>query len=121
MTTFALEHDYSQREGGFTMAEFQTVGKVSEIAPGEMKLIDLAGEAVVVANVDGTFYAFGNKCTHVGGPLAEGELDGDTVICPWHATIFDVKSGEPMGGPGEDSVPTYEVRVEGDDIQLAKP
>ncbi len=49
------------------------------------------------------------------------DLDGDTVICPWHATIFDVKSGEPMGGPGEDSVPTYEVRVEGDDIQLAKP
>ena len=103
------------------MAEFQTVANVSEIARGEMKLIDLAGDQVVVANVDGTFYAFGNKCTHVGGPLVEGEIDGDTVICPWHATIFDVKSGEPMGGPGENPVPTYEVRVEGDDIQLAKP
>lgn len=103
------------------MAEFQTVAKASEIAPGEMKLIDLGGEGVVVANVGGDFFAFGNKCTHVGGPLAEGELDGDTVICPWHATIFDVKSGEPMGGPGEDAVPTYEVRLVGDDIQIAKP
>ncbi len=103
------------------MAEFQTVAKASEIAPGEMKLVDLFGEEVVVANVDGSFFAFGNKCTHVGGPLAEGDLDGDTVICPWHATVFNVESGEPLGGPGEEPVPTYEVRLEGDDIQIAKP
>ncbi len=103
------------------MAEFQTVAKASEIAPGEMKLIDLGGQEVVVANVDGDFFAFGNKCTHVGGPLAEGDLDGDTVICPWHATVFNVKSGKPLGGPGEDPVPTYEVRLMGDDIQVAKP
>ena len=103
------------------MAEFQTVAKASEIAPGEMKLIDLGGQEVVVANVDGDFFAFGNKCTHVGGPLAEGDLDGDTVICPWHATVFNVKSGKPLGGPGEDPVPTYEVRLLGDDIQVAKP
>lgn len=103
------------------MAEFQTVARASAIAPGEMQLVDLAGEEVVVANVEGTFYAFGNKCTHVGGPLAEGNLDGDTVICPWHATVFNVESGEPLGGPGEDAVPTYEVRLVGDDIQIAKP
>ncbi len=103
------------------MAEYQTVAKASEIAPGEMKLVDLEGEEVVVANVDGAFLAFGNKCTHVGGPLAEGDLDGETVICPWHATVFNVRSGQPLGGPGEDPVPVYEVRLEGDDIQVAKP
>ncbi|MFQ6018404.1 MAG: Rieske (2Fe-2S) protein [Kiloniellaceae bacterium] len=103
------------------MADFQTVAKASEIAPGTMKLVDLAGKEVVIANVEGTFFAFGNKCTHVGGPLVEGALEGETVMCPWHATVFDVKSGEPLEGPGEDPVPTYEVRLEGDNIQLREP
>ncbi len=103
------------------MADFQTVAKASEIAPGEMKLVDLDGTEVVVANVDGAFFAFGNACTHVGGPLAEGDLDGETVICPWHSSVFDLRSGEPLGGPGEDPIPTYEVRFQGDDIQVRKP
>ncbi len=103
------------------MAKFETVAKASEIAPGTMKLIDLGGEEVVVANVEGSFHAFGNECTHAGGPLAEGELDGHRVCCPWHDTLFDVRSGEALEGPGEDPVPTYEVRLEGDDILLSKP
>ncbi len=103
------------------MTDFQTVAKTEEIAPGAMKLIDLDGEEVVIANVDGAFFAFGNVCTHVGGPLAEGLLKGETVTCPWHFTVFDVKSGKPMEGPGARPVPTYVVRVEGDDIQVASP
>jgi len=103
------------------MADFQTVAKASEIAPGTMKLVDLGDDAVVIANVDGTFFAFGNTCTHVGGPLAEGDLEGHTVTCPWHATVFDIKTGESLEGPGDDPVPTYELRLEGDDIQIAKP
>lgn len=103
------------------MADFQSVASASEIAPGEMKVVDLEGEKVVVANVDGKFFAFGNTCTHVGGPLDEGELDGETVICPWHASVFDITSGESMGGPAEVPIPTYEVQVEGDEIRLRKP
>ena len=102
------------------MTEFQTVAKVSEIAPGDMKLVDVAGAEVVVANVDGNYFAFGNECTHVGGPLVEGELEGENVTCPWHDTVFNIKSGEALEGPGTEPVPTYEVRVEGDDIQIAK-
>ncbi len=90
------------------MAEFQTIAKASEIAPGEMKLVNVAGQDVVVANVEGTFFAFGNECTHVGGPLVEGELEGVTVTCPWHATIFNVKTGQAS-------------ELEGDEIQIAKP
>ncbi len=103
------------------MAEFQTVAKASEIAPGEMKLVNVAGQDVVVANVEGAFFAFGNECTHVGGPLVEGELEGETVTCPWHATIFNVKTGQALEGPGTSAVPTYEVRLEDDEIQIAKP
>ncbi len=102
------------------MADFQTVAKASEIAPGTMKLVDLAGEEVVIANVDGTFYAFGNECTHEGGPLGEGDLEGRTVICPWHATVFDIESGNPIEGPADDPIPVYDVRLEGDDVQVAK-
>ncbi len=103
------------------MAEFQTVAKASEIAPGEMKLVNVAGQDVVGANVEGTFFAFGNECTHVGGPLVDGDLDGETVTCPWHATIFNVTTGQASEGPGTNAVPTYEVRLEGDEIQIAKP
>ena len=104
------------------MAEFQTVARASEIAPGEMKLVDVDGEEVVIANVDGEYFAFSNTCTHEGGPLVEGELDGDIVTCPWHSTPFNVKTGEAQeGGVTDDPVPVYEVRLDGDDIQIRKP
>ncbi len=103
------------------MGEFRTVARATEIPSGEMKLVDLDGEKVVVANVDGTFLAFGNTCTHVGGPLEEGDLDGETVVCPWHSSVFDIRSGEPLGGPAEESIPIYEVQVAGDEIRVRKP
>ncbi len=104
------------------MTEFQTVARASEMAPGEMKLVDVDGEEVVIANVDGEYFAFSNTCTHEGGPLVEGELDGDIVTCPWHSTPFNVRTGEALeGGVTDDPVSVYEVRFEGDDIQIRKP
>ena len=103
------------------MGDFQTVANVSEIRTGEMKLVDLDDEEVVIANVDGAYFAFGNECPHAGGPLVEGELQGEAVTCPWHASIFNVKSGEVLEEPAKDSIPTYEVRVEGDEIQVRTP
>ena len=104
------------------MAGFQTVASASELAPGEMKLVDLDGEEVVIANVEGAYFAFSNTCSHEGGPLVEGELDGHIVTCPWHATPFNVRTGEALeGGVTDDPVPTYELRLEGDDIQIRKP
>lgn len=103
------------------MAEFQTVAKASEISPGELTLVNVAGQDVVVANVVGAFFAFGNECTHVGGPLVEGELHGETVTCHWHASIFNIKTGQASEGPGTTAAPTYEVRLEDDEIQIVKP
>ena len=101
------------------MAEFSGVLKKSEIAPGEMKLVTIAGAEVVVANVGGEFCAFGNSCPHEEGPLVEGELEGDSVICPWHFTRFDVRTGKALEGLTDEPIPVYEVRVEGDEIQVA--
>ena len=102
------------------MSDFQAVAKASEIRTDGLKLVDLDGEEVVIANVDGAFFAFGNECTHVGGPLVEGELEGETITCPWHGSKFNVKSGEVIEEPAENPIPTYEVRLEGDEIQLRK-
>ncbi len=58
------------------MADFQTVAQISDLDPGEMKLVGLDGEEVVVVNVEGEYFAFGNTCPHAGGPLVDGELSG---------------------------------------------
>ena len=102
------------------MAEFVTVAKTSELAPGQLNQIELGdGTKLCLANVDGTFYVIGGECTHQGGPLAEGALDRTIVTCPWHGAMFDVTSGEVQGPPADDSEPKYEIRVQGDDVQVA--
>ena len=102
------------------MAEFRTVAKVSEVPANSLKHIELEdGTQVCLANVDGAFYAIGGECTHMGGPLGEGELDGTTVTCPWHSGEFDVTTGEVKGPPPEGPEPAYQVRLEGDDVQVA--
>jgi nitrite reductase (NADH) small subunit/3-phenylpropionate/trans-cinnamate dioxygenase ferredoxin subunit len=102
------------------MAEFRTVARVDEVPPGSLKHIELDVDTqVCLANVDGTFYAIGGECTHMGGPLGEGELEGTTVTCPWHSGEFNVTTGEVVGPPPEEPVAKYEVRVEGDEVQVA--
>ena len=102
------------------MAEFVTVANLSELGPGQLKQVELAdGTQVCLANVDGAFYAIAGRCTHMGGPLGEGALDGTIVTCPWHGAMFDVTSGEVQGPPADDSEPKYEVRVKGDEVQVA--
>ena len=102
------------------MAEFKTVAKASEVPANSLKHIELEdGTQVCLANIDGTFYAIGGECTHMGGPLGEGELEGTTITCPWHSGEFDVTTGKVLGPPPEGDEPKYEVRVEGDDVQVA--
>jgi len=108
------------QEDGY-MVEFVRVAGLSEVPAGEMKIVEVEGKPVVLANVDGKIYAFGGECTHKGGPLGEGELAGDTVICPWHGGEFNVKTGEVLSPPPNEPVPIYQVQVEGDDIKIAKP
>ena len=102
------------------MAEFVTVAQTTDVPPGSIILVELDDEGVAIANVNGEFYAFDAECTHAGGPLDEGDLEGGTVICPWHGGEFDVKSGKVLAPPAQEEVSTYQVRVEGIDIKIAK-
>ncbi len=103
------------------MADFIKVATLDEVPPGEMKLVEVDGKEIVLANVGGQIYAFDNTCTHRGGPLHEGELTGDVVECPWHGGRFNVKTGEVVGPPPSRPIATYQVQVEGSEIRLARP
>ena len=74
------------------MADFVKVANTNEIEPGQARLVDVKGKEIALFNVDGEFFALDNTCTHHGGPLAEGELAGHEVTCPWHGATFDVRA-----------------------------
>lgn len=101
------------------MSEYVTVAAVGDIEPGNGRVVEAGDERIALFNADGEFYAIGNACTHVGGSLGEGPLDGTTVTCPLHGSDFDVTTGEHLRRPADSDVPSYEVRVEGDEVQVA--
>ena len=99
------------------MAEFVRVASAAEIPQGQGKLVETNGRQLAIFNVDGAFHAIDNVCKHQGGPLAEGELEGCTVACPWHGWTYDVSSGECLED-SESSVERFEVKLEGADIYV---
>jgi len=100
------------------MAEFVKVAKTDEVAPDQGKMVEVSGKKIALFNVEGSFYAIDNTCTHRGGPLSEGVLDGKQVTCPWHGAIYDVTTGEVLGPPAPKGVARYNVRVEGENIEV---
>lgn len=103
------------------MAEFVKVAEAREIPPGTMKAVDVHGDRVTIANSGGTFFAFSDVCTHDGGPLCEGELEGESVTCPWHFSRFSVKTGEVIDSPAHEPVRSYPVRIEGGAVLVGVP
>ena len=99
------------------MANFVRVAATSDLQPGQGKVVDAGGRQIALFNVAGTFYAIDNTCLHLGGPLGEGFLEGDTVICPWHGWTYNVTTGVCPINPNV-AVKTYPVRVEGPEVQV---
>ena len=106
--------------------EFVKVAEVGEVAPVEMTMVRLDRDQILLANVDGTFYAINNMCSHKAGRLAQGRLDdveGELcVVCPFHSARISLVTGEALTrpaispSPAIKSVQTYEVRISGDEI-----
>jgi 3-phenylpropionate/trans-cinnamate dioxygenase ferredoxin subunit len=98
---------------------FTPVATTAEIQPGERLVVELGRHWVAVFNVDGQYYAIEDVCTHDDGPLAEGELYGCEIECPRHGARFDIRTGKVTAPPALVDVAAYEVRVVGDEIQIA--
>lgn len=94
------------------------VGRVDEIPPGKIKAVAANRKKVILANIGGKIYAMGSVCTHVGGPLEEGKLEGSVVTCPWHGSKFDITNGKVVRGPATNPEPVYSLRIEGNDILI---
>lgn len=98
------------------MAQALKVANRGELPPGGKILLEVDGRAIALFNVEGTFYAIDDLCTHDGGPLAEGDLDGCAIQCPRHGARFDVRTGKPLCMPAVEPVATHQVEVRGDEV-----
>ena len=127
--------------------DYFEAGKVNEISNGQMKHVEINGKEIVIANLNGKFYAFAERCGHMNARLSLGNITQNTVTCPFHAAKFDITSGKKTGEPvleippGMEPLPptwqkymesvgkemsyiktydqeTYEVKVDGDSIKV---
>jgi 3-phenylpropionate/trans-cinnamate dioxygenase ferredoxin component len=96
------------------------VGDTKDVPAGEGRVIEAGARALALFNVDGVFYALDNACSHRGGPLGEGDLDGRVVACPWHGWRWDVTTGANLNNPAV-KMACFPVSVEGDQIWVELP
>jgi nitrite reductase/ring-hydroxylating ferredoxin subunit len=99
---------------------FVAVAQAADVAPGTMIFVAVERERIVLAHVDGGFYALRDVCGHRNAPLSRGTLTGCVVECPLHFAQFDIRTGKYLDGPYSADVPAYECRVEGDTVYLKR-
>ena len=98
------------------MENFVKVAKASELKEGQMKGVIAGKEKAILFLKDGKISAVSAVCTHRGGPLDKGPLNGETVTCPWHGSEFDLVSGKMVKGPATASLKQFKVKAEKDDV-----
>src|SRR5437588_11319246 len=101
------------------MPEFVKVTTRADLPPGCKMLAEVDGRPIAVFNVDGCFYAIDDVCTHDGGPLAEGDLDGAEIQCPRHGARIDGRTGQALRRPAFEPVATHRVQLRGDEVYVA--
>ena len=101
------------------MSEYVKVTTLGEIPEGHAKIFEVDDSRVALCKVNSQVYALADVCTHDGGPLGEGDLDGYEIICPRHGARFDVRTGAVLAFPAIMPVDTYPIRIEGEDVYVA--
>jgi nitrite reductase (NADH) small subunit len=96
------------------------IAHAADVTAGEGRVVEAEGKTLALFNVDGAFYALDNACSHRGGPLGEGDLEGTVVVCPWHAWRWDVKTGANVNNPAV-RVPCFPVSVDGGRVFVDLP
>ena len=98
------------------MTELVRLASTGDVPPGKVGVYAVEGRQIALCNVDGTFYAIDDVCTHDGGPLGEGILEGFAIACPRHGAKFDVRDGRALTMPAIMPTRVHEVKVVGDDV-----
>jgi len=99
---------------------FEAVADEGDVREGELLGVDVDGQPVVLARVEGQVYAMGGLCTHMHGPLAEGILEGDVLECPVHRGHFNIRTGEAVKPPPREPEPVYDVKIEDGRIWVSR-
>jgi len=102
------------------MSELTKVANTVDIEPGSGIVAEVNGKEIAVFNVDGSFFAIDNTCVHRGGPLGEGDLEGEVVTCPWHGWEYNVKTGVCTKNPSA-NLACFQVTVEGNEVKVQMP
>lgn len=100
------------------MSDWINIATTADFPAGTWQVVDLDTVSILVFNINNEFYAIENQCTHDGGSLADGALDGDEIICPRHGARFCVRTGAVTAPPAFEDVPTFPVRVVDNMIQV---
>ena len=98
---------------------FNKVISTKELPPGKMLGVEAGGIPILLVNLDGRIYTIGNKCTHRGCILSEGELKGDTVQCRCHRSVFDIKTGKVVKGPAKNPASVYQTSIEAGYVSIS--
>ncbi len=100
------------------MGQLRDVARARDLPPGSARSVEVDGRKIAVFNVDGRFYAIDAECTHRGGPLAEGDVEGREVTCPWHGGRFDLETGTVASPSPARPVAVYRVVVDEDLVKV---
>ena len=100
------------------MGQFFKVAKVVDVSSGKLRSVEAGGKRIALFSLGNEIFAIGDLCSHEGGPLSEGTIEGEEVECPWHAARFNVKSGAATCPPASDAVERYNVRLSGEDVEV---
>lgn len=103
------------------MTEFFKVADLDEVEEGYMYPFEVDGEPICLIMIKGKVFAFSDNCTHISGPLNEGELEGYCLTCPWHGAQFDIRTGKVLRGPARQDILTYPVKIEENGILISLP
>ena len=98
---------------------FIKVAQVSELRTGEMMAVTIGDDQVLLTNINGTFHAIDDVCSHAYACLSDGDINGEEVECPLHGGSFNAMTGMPMNPPADKPLSVFQVKVEGDDIFVA--
>ncbi len=111
--------NYTQQDE--SVLEYVEIAPVSDLPNGERLFVEVAEKPIVIFNIAGQFFAIGDVCTHDDGPLGDGDLEGNNIVCPRHGAEFDVRSGQAVQMPAVVDIPAYPVKIKEGSIYIGMP